>query len=419
MLPASPAFFSCRAHQEIRWSAARTSAGGSSRPASAAFPLSSAHRCTRASLAASSRRRRAFSGATSITARAIADRSPPGVSRPARPSTLLLRRPRLPRIEHRGGPGDDLRLGCRSVPARNAALVPGSLTSRSRARSSIASAAPRPSASSWAISSPANSSRSAGSRAAPATAQPGAGRRRVNSARAACLRAHAVASARSSAPITPASSSSLAPANRSPAPAASSANPSSTPPPGATSSGCPVPNPPAGPAYSPGTRRAEPGIPGPRRPTFTPACGMSASRGSRAAHSASAACSAARPAAIRRDSARSASRSTSSGSAGSSGSGYHPGSSSGSGGASPLSAAASHASHRSGSAIGSTPGGTGRHPSASSMGSPATSHPQVGSGCESPGACAPRASFSPGPRSEGAGPRGMHHHPFGGMVLTL
>ena len=170
-------------------------------------------------------------------------------------------------------------LACRSVPARNAALVPGSLTSRSRARSSIPSAVPRPSASSWAISSPANSSRLSGIRAGPSGAQPGAGRRRVNSASAACLREHAVASARSSAPITPASSSSDAPVNRSSSPAASSANPSSTPPPGATSSGCPVPNPPAGPAYSPGTRRADPGIPGPRRPTLTPAWGTSASRG--------------------------------------------------------------------------------------------------------------------------------------------
>ena len=85
----------------------------------------------------------------------------------------------------------------------------------------------------------------------------------------------------------------------------------------------------------------------------------------------------------------------------------------------PLSAAASHASHRSGSAIGSVPGGTGRHPSASSMGLPATSHPQLGSGCTAPGACPPRAGVSPGPPSEGADPRGMHHHPFGRMIVTL
>ena len=56
--------------------------GGSSRPASAAFPESSIHRCTRASFSASSRRFRAFCGATSITARAIAERSPPGSAAP-------------------------------------------------------------------------------------------------------------------------------------------------------------------------------------------------------------------------------------------------------------------------------------------------------------------------------------------------
>ena len=56
-------------------------------PASAAFPESSAHRSTRANFAATSRRFFAFFGATSITARAIAARSAPGVSRPARSST--------------------------------------------------------------------------------------------------------------------------------------------------------------------------------------------------------------------------------------------------------------------------------------------------------------------------------------------
>ena len=87
MSPSSPAFFSSRAQAVIRWSAVSTSAAGSSRPIRAAFPESSAHRCTRASRAATSRRFLAFSGAASITARAIAARSPPGVRRPARPST--------------------------------------------------------------------------------------------------------------------------------------------------------------------------------------------------------------------------------------------------------------------------------------------------------------------------------------------
>ena len=49
------------------------------------MPESSAHRSTRAVFAAVSRRCLAFSGAASITARASAERSEPGVSRPARP----------------------------------------------------------------------------------------------------------------------------------------------------------------------------------------------------------------------------------------------------------------------------------------------------------------------------------------------
>src|SRR2546428_12029019 len=48
MPPPSPAAFSSRAQAVIRWSAARTSSGGSSRPIRAALPESSAHRSTRA-----------------------------------------------------------------------------------------------------------------------------------------------------------------------------------------------------------------------------------------------------------------------------------------------------------------------------------------------------------------------------------
>ena len=88
MPPSRPALPNCRAHQVIRWSAASTSAGGSSRPVRPAFPDGSAHRATRACLAACSRRLRAFSGLTSITARLIADRNPAAVSDPARPSTI-------------------------------------------------------------------------------------------------------------------------------------------------------------------------------------------------------------------------------------------------------------------------------------------------------------------------------------------
>ena len=88
MPPSRPAFLSSLAHAVTRWSAASTCAGGSSRPASPAFPDASAHRSTRVFSAACSRRFFALPGATSMTARAIAARSPGGVSVPARPSTI-------------------------------------------------------------------------------------------------------------------------------------------------------------------------------------------------------------------------------------------------------------------------------------------------------------------------------------------
>ena len=112
-------------------------------------------------------------------------------------------------------------LECRSTPARNAALVPGSLVSRSRASWSIPSAAQRVSASAAASSVSVNSSQLPGS--ASTGSQPGSGRRRISSATAACLSAHAAASVRSSPQMIPVSSSSVAPANRPPSPAACSA----------------------------------------------------------------------------------------------------------------------------------------------------------------------------------------------------
>ena len=163
MSPSRPAFFSSRAQAVIRWSAASTSAGGSSRPISAAFPESSAHRCTRASRsAACSRRFRAFSGATSITARTIAARSPPGVSRPARPSTIASARRASAGSSTATARAMISTLDARSVPSRNAARVPGSFTSRSRARPSRSSAVPRDSPSSAATSVTVNSSQAAG-----------------------------------------------------------------------------------------------------------------------------------------------------------------------------------------------------------------------------------------------------------------
>ena len=86
--PSRRAAFSWLAQESIRWPAAVTSAGGSSRPIRAALPENSAHHWTSVLLAAFSRRFLAFSGAISITARAIAARNAPGVSRPARSSTI-------------------------------------------------------------------------------------------------------------------------------------------------------------------------------------------------------------------------------------------------------------------------------------------------------------------------------------------
>ena len=66
-------------------------------------------------------------------------------------------------------------LDCRRIPSRNAAAVPGSLTSRSWARSSIASAAQRDSASTPATSAVMDSSQASGIRAGPSSGLPGAG----------------------------------------------------------------------------------------------------------------------------------------------------------------------------------------------------------------------------------------------------
>jgi hypothetical protein len=124
--PSAPAALSRLAQESIRWPAASTSAGGSSRPASAALPENSAHCCTSVLLAAFSRRLRAFSGATSITARAIAARSAPGVSRPARSSTFA--------SAARASAGSrswvawdmTCALYREMTPSRNNAMVPGS-----------------------------------------------------------------------------------------------------------------------------------------------------------------------------------------------------------------------------------------------------------------------------------------------------
>jgi hypothetical protein len=75
-----------------------------------------------------------------------------------------------------------------AIPARNAALVPGRLTSSSWASDSMSPATARVSPSTAASSPAANSSTASGIRPGPAGAHPSAGRRRISSATAACSR---------------------------------------------------------------------------------------------------------------------------------------------------------------------------------------------------------------------------------------
>ena len=218
-----------------------------------------------------SRRFLAFSGLTSITARRIAARSWAGVSDPARSKTMASAARASAGSSSAVAAAMISALSWLTIPARNAALVPGRQTSSAQARSRICSASPADTPSTAPSSRAVNSCQLSGIWAGPASAQPGAGRRRTSSATAAYLPAAMAASARSRAQITPSSSSSLAPAYRSSSPAASSANRPSVAQPGATSSGSPVANPAAGLAHSPGNDSADPGIPGPRRPATTAA----------------------------------------------------------------------------------------------------------------------------------------------------
>jgi len=188
MPPSTPALRSSLAHAVTRWSAASTCAGGSSRPASPAFPLASAHRSTRVLSASCSRRFFALPGATSITARAIAARSPGGVSSPARPSTIASATRASAGSSTAVAPAMIIALRRLRIPARNAALVPGRLISSSWASDTMSPAAVRVSPSAAASSCAANSSDAPGIPAGPCAAVPGAGRRRSSSATAACLR---------------------------------------------------------------------------------------------------------------------------------------------------------------------------------------------------------------------------------------
>jgi hypothetical protein len=75
-----------------------------------------------------------------------------------------------------------------TIPARNAAWVPGRLTASSRASDTMSSAAVRVSPSAAASSRGTNSSDASGTWAGPVGTQPTAGRRRISSATAPCLR---------------------------------------------------------------------------------------------------------------------------------------------------------------------------------------------------------------------------------------
>ena len=264
MPPSSPAAFSSRARAVIRSSAASTWSGDSSRPASAALPESSAHRSTRANLAAVSRRFRALPGAASITARAIAARSPPGVSRPARSSTSASAARASASSSRPVAVAISRALPRLTVPSRSAARVPGRWVSRCPAVPVSSPARNRDSPSAFAIWSAVNSASS------------GAGFRRESSATTASLRAAAWASTRSHPHMMPISSASETPTNRS-SPAAASAATASCAQPGSTSKTIPGPNAAAGLDDSPGKIRAEPGWPGPRRPVLAASTASSSS----------------------------------------------------------------------------------------------------------------------------------------------
>ncbi len=216
MSPSSPARLSSCAQAVIRWSAASTSSGGSSRPISAALPESSAHRSTRASLtAALAPLPRLLRG--DLHHRAGDRGAQPARGQPGGPvQHLLLGGAGLGVVEQGGGAGDDLGLvpgdgpvaqrrggagqlhrqvpgQVEQVPGRRAGLgqhvrhlIGGELSYRSGIR--------RP------------------------RGQPGAGLRRTSSAKTASLRAATCASTRSHAPSTPTSSASDTPGSSRPLP---------------------------------------------------------------------------------------------------------------------------------------------------------------------------------------------------------
>ena len=92
--------------------------------------MSCSHRSTRAFLAAVSRRSLAFFGAALITARAIAARSPAGVSRAARSSTSASAARASSSSSSTVAPAMISALYRETVPSSSAAFVPGSRAGR-------------------------------------------------------------------------------------------------------------------------------------------------------------------------------------------------------------------------------------------------------------------------------------------------
>ena len=199
-----------------------------------------------------------------MTARRIAARSWAGVSDPARSSTMASAA-RASAGSRTRWPDDDGAFSRLRIPARNAAFVPGRLTSRCRCQVQHLLGIPRPHAQ--------HRTQFPAGELIPVLRHlrrtidrgPGAGRRRISPpSRHACGRWHRPPPGPTRR--SPRAAHRRRPAYRSSSPAVSSRNDPSAAQPGATSSGLPDANPAAGPAYSPGTVSADPGIPGPRRP---------------------------------------------------------------------------------------------------------------------------------------------------------
>ena len=225
----TPARFSSRARSDSSASIAPATSASSSRAAICAFPESSARNSTCRVFAACSRRRRAFSGATCITARFTAARSAPGVIRPARSRILSSTAAASASSRFAVARWMIRTLSSRNSPRSSAAIVPDSFPARSYPVSTSTSAPHRESASVCATSVAVNSSHNPGSPPGVFASRPGAGRCPMNAATAWYRRPAAYDITRSHAATAPITSSSDAPAYHPSAPAASSRNNASVP----------------------------------------------------------------------------------------------------------------------------------------------------------------------------------------------